>query len=206
MSKAIVLTHGLFMQKVVMTFLEKEFNKLGYKVYNYNYNTLKFTEKTLENFNNYVNKIEEDEVYFVGHSMGGMLARLYFQNYNPTFFDTCIVTLATPHKGSSFGNKVKKTPIGFVMGSASSSGITQGLPEWERYCDLGCIVGVLNVGLNNIFNAKIGMGDGTVLKEEAYDDNAKDVVEVNCNHTAIIYSKEVVELTDNFIKYRKFKI
>jgi len=206
MSKAIVITHGLFMKKEVMIFLHKEFEKLGYQVYNFGYDTRKFSGETIEKFKNYIVQIPEPQVYFVGHSLGGLLIRRYFESYNPSFEDTCIITLGTPHKGSSLGKKVQESIFSGLIGSASTSGMVNGLPEWDSsLADLGCIVGVTNIGVNNLFNIEKGAGDGTVLVSEAVCDNAKDVIEVNSNHTALIYSKTSVKLVDNFIKTRSFQ-
>ena len=205
MSKAIIITHGLFMKKEVMLFLYKEFEKLGYKSYNFGYDTRKFSGETIEKFKIAVDKIPEDEVYFVGHSMGGLLIRRYFENYNPSFEDTCIVTLGTPHNGSSLGKRVQGSIFSGLMGSSHSSGVVKGLPAWNPdLADLGCVVGVANVGMNNLFNSEKGAGDGTVLVEEAIAENAKDVVKINTNHTLLIYSKTSVNLIDKFIKTRRF--
>lgn len=205
MSKAIMITHGLFMKKEVMLFLHHEFKKLGYNVYNFGYNTRKFDGETIEKFKKAVDSVPEDEVYFVGHSLGGLLIRRYFETYSPIFNDTCIVTLGTPHNGSSLGERVQKSFIGAIIGSAGRSGMVGGLPPWDdSLADLGCIVGTVNVGMNSVFNSESGAGDGTVLVEEAIAENAKDVIKVKLNHTTLIYSTKTVNLVHNFIRYRKF--
>lgn len=205
MKKAIVLAHGLFMKKQIMIYLKKQFEMNGFKVYNFNYETLKFHDKTLEEFNNFVKEIKEEEVYFVGHSMGGLLMRLYLEIYKPKFKDACLVTIGTPHKGSSLGRFVADSPIGFILGTAPNSGVTKGLGDWMGEYPIGCIIGTLNVGPNIIFNKEKGQGDGTVLKKEAFVDNATDIVELNVNHTGMVYSKQVINQTLEFIKNKKFK-
>ncbi len=205
MNKAIVLAHGLFMKKGVMSFLKSEFLKKGYDVYNFSYNTRTFNGETIQDFKRYVDFIPNKEIYFVGHSMGGLLMRHYFSNYKPKFKDTCIVTLGTPHKGSSFGDTVGKSPLGAILGTAASSGVSKGLPPWNPdLADLGCIVGIKNIGLNIFFNSSKNEGDGTVLVKEAIAENSKAHTFVDANHTMLVYSKEVVDLTDRFIRNRNF--
>lgn len=203
-NKAIVLAHGLFMRKEVMLLLKKTFEFIGYKVYNFNYKTLKFDEKTVSDFKEFVDKIEETNVYFVGHSMGGLLMRLYLEKYNPEFEDSCLVTIGTPHKGSSFGKFVEKSPAKFLLGTAPNSGVTDGLGLWKSKYPLGCIVGVANLGPNNIFNKEKGEGDGTVLKSEAFVENATDIIEIRANHTAMVYSPSVAKEVVFFITNKKF--
>lgn len=205
MSKAIVLAHGLFMKKQIMLYLQKKFKDEGFVVYNFDYETLKFHDQTLKDFHDFVEKIEEDEVYFVGHSMGGLLMRLYLEIYKPKFKDSCLVTIGTPHKGSSLGRLVADSPLGFILGSAPNSGVTQGLGDWKGEYPIGCIVGVLNVGPNIIFNNGKGQGDGTVLKKEAFVENANDIIELNVNHTGMVYSSQVMKQTLEFIKNKEFK-
>ena len=203
--KAIVVAHGLFMRKEVMSFIVRSFEKKGYKVYNFNYNTRNFTGQTIENFKEFVNKIQEPNVYFIGHSLGGILIRRYFETYRPKFNDTCIVTLGTPHKGTSFGRKVNTSVFSSILGQSTNSGMLEGLGDWdETLADLGCVVGTMNVGLNTIFNNKKNAGDGTVLALEAVCENAKAIVNINSNHTALIYKNKTIEYIDKFIKSRNF--
>lgn len=205
MSKAIIITHGLFMKKQVMFFLASEFEKLGYKVYNFNYNSLKFSNDTIEEFKKFTEQVEEEHVYFIGHSLGGLLIRHFFETYKPKYIDTCIITLGTPHKGSSFGKRVMESKIGKIIGTSPNSGMTTGLGEWNRdLADLGCVIGTLNIGLNSFFNYNKSAGDGTVLIEEAYAENCNDIFKININHTSLIYSKKIVTISNNFILKRKF--
>ena len=158
MKKAIVLAHGLYMRKEVMLILKKAMEFRGYSVYNFNYSTVKFNDQTVLDFKEFVEKIPHDEIYFAGHSMGGLLMRKYLEEHKPKFKDSCLVTIGTPHKGSSLGKFVETSPISFVLGTAVNSGVTDGYGLWKGDYELGCIIGVKNLGLNNIFNKEKGGG------------------------------------------------
>lgn len=204
MSKAVVLAHGLFMKKEIMFYLKSSFEQRGYKVYNYNYNTIKFTEKTLDDFSSFIGKIKEENVYFVGHSMGGLLMKAYIEKERPAFKDMCLVTLGSPHKGSSFGKMVEESAFGFVLGSAPKSGITNGYLNWNNHCPMGCIVGTKNIGLNTLFDNTKNSSDGTVMTNEAFDDKADDVIHLDVNHTGMVYSRKVVDQAVCFFKTKMF--
>lgn len=204
MSKAVVLAHGLFMKKEIMFYLKSAFEQRGYKVYNYNYSTLSFSEKTLDDFADFVSKVKEDNVYFLGHSMGGLLMKAFIERDKPVFKDMCLVTLGTPHKGSSFGKMVEKSKFGFVLGTSPKSGITDGILKWSNHCELGCIVGTMNFGVNTLFKKEKYSSDGTVTVEEAIDDNATDVIKLPLNHTGMVYSRKAVEQAVCFFKTKRF--
>lgn len=204
MSKAVVLAHGLFMQKEIMFYLKSSYEQRGYKVYNFNYSTIKYTDKTLDDFAEFVSSVKEENVYFVGHSMGGLLMKAYIERDKPTFKDMCLVTLGSPHKGSSFGKMVEDSKFGFVLGSSPKSGITNGLLEWNEHCSLGCIVGTRNLGINTLFDNSKSASDGTVMVNEAFDDNATDLIKLDINHTGMVYSRKVVDQSICFFKTKKF--
>lgn len=205
--KAIVLAHGLFMKKGIMTYLKSAFERRGFVVYNFDYKTTEYSEKTLSEFHDFLKKVKEEDVNFVGHSMGGLLIRNYFDKYKPKYKSTSIVTLGTPHKGSSLGLKVKESIVGFILGNAPESGVTSDseLPPWSGEYDLGVIIGIYNVGPNNVFNYGRGEGDGTVLVSEAILENAKDTIYIGANHTGLVYSRKAVKQVISFIETRKFK-
>lgn len=203
-NKAIVLVHGLYMKKTVMLYLKISFEKKGFKVYNFEYKTLEYKDKTLEDFHDFIKNINEKSIYFVGHSMGGLLIRNYFNKKKPIFNDTAIITLGTPHKGSSLGKKIENSVFDFTLGTSPYSGVTNGLEDWGEEYPLGCIIGTMNIGPNNIFNSEKDQGDGTVLCEEAFAENATDIIRVRSNHTGLVYSKKVLYQCLFFIKNKRF--
>ena len=197
MSK-IVLVHGLFMPGLIMQYLYRHLKKNGYDVYIFSYNTFQF-EQGVDRLNDSV--VQGGRVYFVGHSLGGLLIRRYFEKYNPKFQDSCIVTLGTPHNGSIVAKKImEKTSNRLFL--KTSDILSNGLKYQNTEVDIGLIIGSLNIGVGNVFKNK--NGDGVVLLEESILEGAKDTVVINSNHTGLVYSKEAVMHIVRFIKERKF--
>ncbi|CAG9296371.1 esterase/lipase family protein [Celerinatantimonas diazotrophica] len=95
--KKVVLVHGLFMPSVMMLFLYCQLKRQGFVVTLFSYPTRDF-EQGVRKLNREVG--QGGQVYFVGHSLGGLLIRRYFEKYRPHFDDTCIVTIGSPHNGS----------------------------------------------------------------------------------------------------------
>ncbi len=208
MKKTIVLIHGLYMNALVMKILESRFKKKGFNVVNFEYKTVLFNKnETLLNLHKEIENIKSD-IYLVGHSMGGLIARLYQTEFKSSKVKK-IVTLGTPHKGSHIAKFVKGTKLSVFLGNAGESGIIKQLPDWENQCEMGCLVGVLNLGANIVFgkyHGKHGASDGTVFADEAIVDNATDKVMVKVSHTGMLYSNRVFKETLSFIKNSKFLI
>lgn len=196
--KKVVLVHGLFMPGVIMQFLYRKLKRQGFAVTMFSYHTLDF-EQGVTKLNREVS--QGGEVYFVGHSLGGLLIRRYFEKYQPYFDDTCIVTIGTPHNGSRVA-RIVCDKTGTLILKKSSQILSQGLASHLSNVAIGCIVGLKNIGLGNFF--RNGKGDGMVLVDEAILESAKDICYVNYNHTAMIYSKQVVQQIIRFIDTRQF--
>lgn len=204
--KAVIIVHGLFMNQLVMKFLENKLTVFGYKVYNYSYNTTKFSNQTIEDFKNFVFNINEEECYFVGHSMGGLVSKImiqiYYEKLMYKFSKISLITLGTPHQSSYLAKLISKTNLKNLLGSAGNAGLTKKIADWNLdNISLGCIVGNIPIGLLAVNEKK---SDGIVFVEEGIDKNATDFIEMPVCHTSMIYSKEVVKQIDYFINNQKF--
>ena len=84
-----------------------------------------------------------------------------------------VVTLATPHQGSSVAARLAQTSAGlFALGKVSttaSGGTTQ-----DRARELGVIAGSRSLGLGRMVATLNGLNDGTVAVSEASLPNATD--------------------------------
>ncbi|AUS02868.1 triacylglycerol esterase/lipase [Vibrio phage 2.275.O._10N.286.54.E11] len=200
--KHVVLVHGLFMHGTVMKVMESRFSKLGYIVHNFSYNSFN-PDAAVDKLRQYCDLIDlHGNVYFVGHSLGGIVIDKFMEtSYDRYMFnDCCVVTLGTPHKGSSIANRVDSIPILRCVLGKSAPVLTAGTSS-KNY-DLGCIAGTCEVGIA-VFSKE--PNDGTVTVAEAITPFSIDSLEINLSHTALVYSNKVVEQVHYFINNRKFK-
>lgn len=200
--KNVILVHGLYANSTIMKYISNKLKKEGYSVKSFNYNSL--------NFKNSVNKLKSfvsqkykknENVYFVGHSLGGLLIRDYFTKYKPEFNDTCIVTIGTPHSGAEVARHLSKHHLSFMLGTSSSI-LKGGLQNGITQCKVGCIIGTYNLGIGSLFNLK--NGDGTVTLSDAKYKHATENVYLHLNHTSILYSPETVKHICRFIEHKSF--
>ncbi|MGF1752161.1 acetyltransferase [Vibrio makurazakiensis] len=202
-NKHIVLIHGLYMPALIMQYLDKHFKKRGYQTHKFGYNSLQFPSAA-KKLNRFVSTRfkETDHVYFFGHSMGGLLIRHYFQTYHPVFSDTCIITAGTPHNGATIAKFLSKNRLGFLLGRSEKI-LNDGLGEHEINVPIGVITGSFDAGVSRIVLGR-SAGDGTVTSEDADLIGATATCSLNLSHTALVYSKEVVSRSIDFIEHKKF--
>ena len=205
MKEALILLHGLGRRKHSMIKIEKYF-KDEYDVYNIGYNSMKYSiedlvEKYLLDTVNELNK-KNQKINFVTHSMGGILVRYLYKNYeikNPGR----VIMLAPPNKGSVLADKVYK-----VHGPACAQlrcgrgSFVNSLGRVNFEC--GIIAGTRNIYffLNKYFEGKIN--DGIVALDSTEVDGQKSRLILKRGHTFIMYSKEVIAEIEKFLKNGNF--
>ena len=202
-NKHIILIHGLYMPALIMQYLDRNFKKRGFQTHKFAYNSLRFPSAS-KRLNRFVPARfdENDEVYFFGHSLGGLLIRHYFKHYQPKFADTCIITAGTPHNGATIAKTLSNHGLGFIFGSTKHI-LNDGLGDYDNDVPIGVITGTYDAGVGRIVLGK-NHGDGTVTLEDANLKGATDTCALNLNHTALVYSKEVVQRSVDFIQNKRF--
>lgn len=207
--KLIILIHGLFMNKFSMKYFEYQFKKLGYQVEIFHYSTYWFSENiTFQKLRHVIEKYEGYKIYLIGHSMGGLIARAYIQNYHYHQKIHKIITIGTPHYGSAIAKYLYHTSFRFILGKSGNLGLVKELPAWNEYCEIGCIAGISNIGIHSFFkkfHKKDGLNDGNVLVEEALLKNSTDNTTVKSSHSKLIFSKKVIEKCHQFIEKSRFE-
>jgi triacylglycerol esterase/lipase EstA (alpha/beta hydrolase family) len=105
-STPIILVHGYFHNRSAFVMMRRALRRAGYhNVECFNYNVIGHTvDELAQSLKRHVDGILEctgsDKVHLVGHSLGGLIARTYVQQYGgEDTVDTC-VTLGTPHAGT----------------------------------------------------------------------------------------------------------
>lgn len=210
MKQTVILLHGLFMDSFSMRRVQRNFIEEGFDTYIFSYPTVQFNHNvTLENLHNLITQLldlKNTNITLVGHSMGGLVARLYQTTYNNSHVKR-IITLGTPHNGSHVAKYLINTKLGKILGTSGQSGIIDVIPEWSEVCPLGCVIGESKIGVNTIlspFHGRYGHSDGNVFFEEALLHNCTDHKVVPYSHTTLILYKQVVQDCIHFIHNHRF--
>jgi pimeloyl-ACP methyl ester carboxylesterase len=209
MTKAVVLIHGLMMKSFVMQSLRISMRKAGFNVYLFDYKSHQYSAKTLSNLHALVQAIGDDDIYFVGHSMGGLVARNYVTAHHSPKFQG-LVTIATPHNQSLSAHAASRSIFKRFIGTAGDSGLTRDLPAWDNSIPMGCIAGLSTSKLsNNLFlllTHKKAPSDGTVFLDEAVAMNCKDHIVMSGSHTGLLFRKDVARQCIHFFENKKFAV
>ena len=205
--KHVIVAHGLFMKSPVMMYIGHHLKKEGYKVHFFNYQTLHFNRKrTLSRLKEMTEGLEE--VYFVGHSMGGLVLREFIQEYSSKNYQA-LVTLGTPHKCSEFARIVSKSDLNDLLGINTHSGLISDLKDYGGKPPLGSIAGNKARGLFEWYSDLSGNeleeeNDGTVLVKETLDVNFTDHIVLPESHTGLLYSNKVMKQILYFFDHKVF--
>lgn len=208
--KAIVLIHGLLANGVTMKYLEKDMKNAGYDVYIFNYNSINYSSNTISQLHALLNAIKNEQIFLVGHSMGGLIARNYVHSNHLKDINKIkgIITIATPHNQSLAAHAVSKSIFGKFFGTAGMSGLTKQMPEWNIDIPIGCIAGhstsKLSLNLFILLTKKKGSHDGTVFIDEAILEKCSDSIVIQASHTGLLFKKEVSSQCLYFLENNKF--
>lgn len=210
--KCAILLHGLARTSKSMRTLQWALEKEGYVVWNKTYPS---TEKRIEELALVIDDAmafckqrQTNGVYFVTHSMGGILVRQYFQHRSAQDVEA-VVMLAPPNHGSeivdahgdSWWFQLYHGPAGSQLGTDPES-----LPHQLQPIDIpiGVIAGTVSSDpwFGYLFD---GPYDGKVSVESARLDEMRDFLTVERGHTMIMNSDEVIEQVLYFFQKRNFK-
>lgn len=213
--EVVLILHGLGRSGLSMFPLRRALRKAGYATETWSYNTLRGGIQ--EQINHLKLKLPRlrgyTAVHAVGHSLGGLMIRglLTPQTRLPL---GRVVFIGTPHKGANVINSNPRlfnqttTPRIVRDLEADSPAIAKlGLPEAE----IGVIAGVSPFNpLNPVsWLSRSTHGDspndGTVELSSAQLEQMDDYLEVNANHSFMIWSPEVIQATVNFIRKGRFQ-
>lgn len=206
--RVVVLQHGMWRTAASLNRLERTLRAHGYEVWNPGYPSLRGTiEEHAERLAATVEAIHArpvDELFFVGHSMGGLVIEEYLRRPDARPPSYCVY-LAVPHRGALLADLRKHWFVfRWVMGGKAALQLSPGDPLHERPIPWpersGALVGDLGEG-----NASIpGHDDGTVAVGEATLAGARDVLVVPFGHTRITFADAVARQVLHFCRHGAF--
>jgi pimeloyl-ACP methyl ester carboxylesterase len=102
----VILVHGLYHNASAWVFVRHRLKKAGFNnIFALSYRSI-FTsfETTLGTFEKFLYRVRKEApdqpVILIGHSLGGLLARVYAERAETMQIPKCVITLGTPHQGS----------------------------------------------------------------------------------------------------------
>lgn len=204
-TETVVLVHGLWVNGKEMVLLRRRLQAAGYRTRQFSCPSL--ASSPFENamdLNSYIETVEQDSIHFVCHSLGGIIIRHLFYHF-PQQRPGRIVTLGTPHNGSSAAATLSRFAAGhLLLGKSIQHGLLGPLPSWPDNRELGSIAGVTRLGLGLLLPGIPQPSDGTVAVAETRLDGMTDHIELPASHSTMLFSRQVCRQIIYFLQTGHF--
>jgi len=147
-------------------------------------------------------------IHFVGHSMGGLLARAYLARYRPKRLGR-VVMLGTPNSGSEIADRLKNVlpyrawfgPAGQQLITTRDATLDAILPPVDY--SVGVIAGDRSIyPISSVFLPK--PHDGRVSVENTRLDGMVDHVVIGVSHPSLARSHLAIDQTIAFLRHGRF--
>ena len=212
----VVLLHGIGRTSRSLDKLEGVLQDEGYQTLSITYPSRRYT---LEQLAEWLRDIVLDadfwneadgRIHFVGHSMGGLLARYYLDRYRPEVPRHKlgrVVMMGTPHHGSEVADFWHKTaPYKWFYGPAGQQLTTAAMGQVAKrpYYEVGMIAGTFHWPYVDSWFVIPGESDGRVSVESTKIEGMKDHITVPATHTFIMDRPDVQRQVVAFLKNGSF--
>lgn len=190
----------------------KSLQKENYLVYNIDYPSRKHPVETLSEIYvkkglDYCEEQKAEKIYFVTHSLGGLLVRHYFSKHLPEKVNG-VVMLGPPNKGSQVADNLQSWdvfksingPAGQQLSTDANSFCNQ-LPAANF--EVGIVAGTRT--FNPILSLMLpNPDDGKVTLENTKVEGMKDFIALPVTHTFMMKNKKVIGQVIHFLKNGHF--
>lgn len=206
--KTVILLHGLSRSTLSMQPMQRRLTTHGYNTINIGYPSNKkgFTE-LVDFLHNRLKEYDDNELYAVTHSMGGILLQQYTVSHPDNKISKAVM-IAPPNQGSEIADKLSQYrwfqslfgPTGSRLGT-SPHDIPKQLttPSFE----FGVIAG--NFPINPLGGLLINQeSDGTVSVESTKKEGMKDFLVLPFSHTLIHQRRKTAKAVINFFEKGTF--
>jgi pimeloyl-ACP methyl ester carboxylesterase len=209
----VVLLHGIARTSRSLGKLQRALEAAGFKTLNLGYESRrKSLEQLAEDIHPAIGRFADGvagQLHFVGHSMGGLLARVYLAKHRPERLGR-VVMLGTPNGGSEIADHLR----GFVLyrayfGPAGQQLTTRRDPATERLLPaVSYAVGVI-AGNRSIYPISSALllprpNDGRVSVENTKLDGMVDHIVVATSHPRLPQNASVIQQTIAFLLDGRF--
>jgi len=189
----VICVHGAVVNGEEMFPLRHRLRQLGYRVRQFKYQSmLKSLDYNVLRLREFIRETEGGVVHVVGHSMGGVLARLVFER-SPDPRPGRIVAVGSPFLDCWVGRRIGRFHPRwgrFLVGRTVYDHITNPRDRiWRGARDFGVVAGTYPFGIGAVFRSHPRPSDGVVLWDETRLEGIRDHVTYRLNHFGLLLSK-----------------
>jgi pimeloyl-ACP methyl ester carboxylesterase len=210
-SQGVVLLHGIARRARSLKQFERALKAAGFATLNLDYPSRKMKIDLLaDHVHPAVSGFAEQNknVHFVGHSMGGLLARAYIAKYRPVNLGR-VVMLGTPNGGSELADRLTHFslyqsfygPAGLQL-TTKSNHMLESLPE-VNYA-VGIVSGTLSADPFASLLSLPKPNDGRVSVQNSKLAGMVDHITVRTSHSGLLSHRGVINQTIDFLQHGNF--
>ena len=209
----VVLLHGISRTALSFRKMQLALERAGFTTLNLDYlSRSKALEALAEDIHPAIQRFADSidtSVHFVGHSMGGLLARVYIGRYRPKRLGR-VVMLGTPNGGSEIADRLKNFgafraffgPAGQQLGTQRSAVDDAMLPPIDY--PVGVIAG--NRSIDPVAGTMLPKPhDGRVSVANTRLDGMADHIIVETSHPWLVRNGLAIEQTITFVRDGQFR-
>ena len=200
-----MLVHGLWMPGWVMALLGLRLRRCGFHTVTFSYSSMcNSLSQNAHILSDFVAGIVSSRIYFVGHSLGGLLI-MQMLSECPDRRTKRIVLAGSPCQPSYIASKLARFKLGrHLIGHSMLQYLKQNAPECADSCEVGSIAGSRSLGAGRLLGSLPGPNDGVVTVEETKLSGLHDQIVLNVSHSGMLISTSVAEQVCNFLQNGNF--
>ena len=205
---AAVFVHGLWLTGAESALMRRRLAaRHGFACHNFTYRTVgRAMGDVIADLADFVDRIDADQVHFVGHSLGGLVLYRYFEAA-PRAKPGRVVFLGSPTVRSRTAERVGRLPLfSTLVGRLISDELVRPHDprEWRWERELGLIAGTRPIGLGRFFARFDEDCDGTIAVSETKLPGHKAHVTLPVSHLGMMASPEVTAQVGEFLVNGRF--
>ncbi len=200
---AVVVLHGLWMNRFAMHYLVHALERAGFRASAMGYRSAAETlDQHVTRLARRVAGAQGERVHLAGHSLGGLVVLRYLQRA-PDPRVRRAVLLGAPVAGCTMAERLgSKAP--FLLGASA--------PAWREPVDtsldprfeVGAVAGTRPFGLGRLLVRLPHPSDGVVCLEETRLPGLRDHLTLPVSHSAMLISSQVARQTAAFLRDGRF--
>jgi pimeloyl-ACP methyl ester carboxylesterase len=202
---AVIVVHGLYLHAFCMQFWRMHLRAAGNDVFGFNYSSMSQTlSDSAHKLSDLIATLENETVYCVGHSLGGLLIMQMLHEY-PQARVRRAVLVGSPYQKAHVPQALARHAFGrFILGKAMQQRIAQ--PAFPPLpLEIGVIAGSRPYGLGRLVAPGIPTPhDGTVAVAETAVPGLADRIVLPVTHTQMLFSSLVMHQMENFLANGRF--
>ena len=209
MKTAAVFVHGLWLTGVESALMRRRLAaRHGIECRSFSYRTVGQTMADVTSqLASFVDRIDADEVHFVGHSLGGLVLYRYFEGA-PCAKPGRVVFLGSPTVKSRTAERVGRLPVfSSMIGRMVHDELvwSRDARAWRCPRELGVIAGTRPLGLGRFFARFEEDCDGTIGVSETKLPGHTAHVTLPVSHMGMLASATVAEQVGEFLVNGRFR-